>query len=46
VKEIRLSFDINSTLKQYDVHWIEEQLLQLREKVFMEMLVSLAKNYP
>jgi hypothetical protein len=38
VKEIRLSFDINLTLKQYDVHWIEEQLLQLREEVFLEML--------
>jgi hypothetical protein len=38
VKEIRLSFDINLTLKQYDVHWIEEQLLKLREEVFLEML--------
>jgi hypothetical protein len=38
VKEIRLSFDINLTLKRYDVHWIEEQLLQLREEAFLEML--------
>ena len=34
MKEIKLSFDINLTLKQYDVHWIEQQLLRLREEVF------------
>jgi len=38
MKEIKLSFDINLTLKQHDVHWIEEQLLHLREEVFLEML--------
>jgi len=38
VKEIKLSFDINLALKQYDVHWIEEQLLHLREEVFLDML--------
>jgi len=38
VKEIKLSFNINLTLKQHDVHWIEEQLLQLREEVFLDML--------
>lgn len=38
MKEIRLSFDINLSLKQYDVHWIEEQLLRLREEAFLEML--------
>jgi hypothetical protein len=38
VKEIKLSLDINLPLKQYDVHWIEEQLLQLREEVFLDML--------
>jgi len=25
MKEIKLSFAINLTLKQYDVHWIEQQ---------------------
>jgi hypothetical protein len=44
VKEIRLSFDINLTLKQYDVHWIEEQLLQLREEVFLEMLQKILRE--
>lgn len=38
MKEIKLSFDINLALKQYDVHWIEEQLLHLREEVFLDML--------
>lgn len=38
MKEIKYSFDIKLALKQYDVHWIEEQLLQLREEVFLEML--------
>jgi hypothetical protein len=38
VKEIKLSFDINLALKQFDVHWIEEQLLHLREGVFLDML--------
>ena len=38
MKEIKLSFDINLTLKQHDVHWIEEQLLRLREEVFLDML--------
>ena len=27
MKEIKLSFDINLTLKQYDVHWIEQQFV-------------------
>jgi hypothetical protein len=38
VKEIKLSFDINLALKQLDVHWIEEQLLDLREEIFLDML--------
>ena len=38
MKEIKLSFDINLALKQFDVHWIEEQLLHLREEVFLDML--------
>jgi len=38
MKEIKLSFDINLALKQYDVHWIEQQLLQLREEVFLDIL--------
>ena len=44
MKEIRLSFDINLSLKQYDVHWIEEQLLQLREKTFLEMLQKILEE--
>ena len=44
MKEIRLSFDIKLALKQYDVHWIEEQLLQLREKTFLEMLQKILEQ--
>jgi len=32
MKEIKYFFDIKLALKQYDVHWIEEQLFQLREE--------------
>lgn len=38
MKEIKLSFDIKLALKQHDVHWIEEQLLDLREEIFLDML--------
>lgn len=44
MKEIKLSFDINLALKQHDVHWIEEQLLQLREEVFLEMLQMILRE--
>jgi len=44
VKEIKLSFGINLALKQYDVHWIEEQLLQLRENVFLDILKKILKE--
>lgn len=38
MKEIRLSFDLRIALKQTDVHWVEEELLKLREQVFLEVL--------
>jgi len=34
MKEIRVSFDVNMALRQRDVHWVEEQLLRIREKFF------------
>jgi len=44
VKEIKLSFDIKLALKQYDIHWIEEQLLKLREEVFLEVLRKVVRE--
>lgn len=44
MKEIKLSFDINLALKQHDVHWIEEQLLRLREDIFLDMLRKILKE--
>ena len=38
MKEIKLSFNINLALKQYDVHWIKQQLLRFREEVFLDIL--------
>mgnify|MGYP001774650706 CR=1 FL=1 len=38
MKEIRLSFDLRIALKQTDIHWVEEELLRLREEVFLEVL--------
>ena len=38
MKEIRLSFQTSIVLKQTDVHWIEEELLRIRERVFLEIL--------
>jgi len=37
MKEIRLSFELKIALKQTDVHWVEEELLRLREEVFLEV---------
>lgn len=34
MKEIRLSFEITIPLRQTDVHWVEEELLRVREEVF------------
>ena len=38
MKEIKISFAINLALKRCDVHWAEEQLLKMREEVFLEVL--------
>jgi len=38
MKEIRLSFNLRIALKQTDVHWVEEELLRLREEGFLEVL--------
>jgi len=44
MKEIKVSFDVNLTLKQHDVHWIEEQLLCLREEMFLEVLRKILRE--
>jgi len=38
MKEIRISFELRIALKQTDVHWVEEELLRLREAVFLDVL--------
>ncbi len=38
MKEIRLSFELRIALKRTDVHWVEEELLRLREGVFLGVL--------
>lgn len=38
MKEIRLSFSVRILPKQTDVHWIEEELLRIREEVFLGVL--------
>lgn len=38
MKEIKISFEVSIAIKQTDVHWIEEELLQVRQEVFMEIL--------
>jgi len=38
VKEIEISFDIKVALDRTDVHWIEQQLLTLRQEVFLKVL--------
>ncbi len=35
MKEIRLSFEITIPLRQTDVHWVEEELLRVREEVYL-----------
>lgn len=44
MKEIKFAFDINLALKQFDVHWIEERLLHLREEVFLGMLCKILRE--
>jgi Zn finger protein HypA/HybF involved in hydrogenase expression len=38
MKEIRVSFDVSIALRQRDVHWVEEELLRIREEVFLGVL--------
>jgi RNase P subunit RPR2 len=38
MKEIELSFTVRILPSQTDVHWIEEELLRLREEVFLGVL--------
>jgi hypothetical protein len=38
MKEIELSFTIRIQPSLTDVHWIEEELLRLREEVFLRVL--------
>lgn len=37
MKEIRVSFEVNIALRQRDVHWVEEELLRVREEVFLKV---------
>ena len=38
MKEINLSFNISIVLNQIDIHFIEEELLKMREDVFLKVL--------
>ncbi len=38
MKEIRVSFEVNIALRQRDVHWVEEELLRVREEIFLRVL--------
>lgn len=38
MKEMSFSFRSKISLKQRDVHWIEGELLRLREETFLEIL--------
>ena len=46
MKEIRLFFNLRIALKQTDVHWVEEELLRLREEVFLEVLGRVLRRIP
>lgn len=35
---IKISFEVSIVLKQIDVHWVEEELLRMREEVFLGVL--------
>lgn len=37
MKEFNLSFAIRIALKRHDVHWIEDELLKLREETFLKV---------
>jgi hypothetical protein len=38
MKEIRVSFEVRIALRQTDVHWVEEELLRVREEAFLGVL--------
>ena len=38
MKEIKLSFEVSIVLERTDVHWVEEELLRIREEVFLGVL--------
>jgi hypothetical protein len=38
MKEIEVSFKVNIALRQRDVHWVEEELLRIREEIFWRVL--------
>lgn len=44
MKEMRLSFDIRILLEQTDVHWVEEELLRVRHRVFVEVFKGVLKE--
>src|SRR5574341_866286 len=35
MKEIKLSFEVSIVLERTDVHWVEEELLRIREETFL-----------
>ena len=37
MKEMKVSFEIRITLQQTDVHWVEQELLRVRQEVFLEV---------
>jgi RNase P subunit RPR2 len=44
MKDISLSFEVSVALKQTDIHWVEEQLLRIREEIFLEVLKKVIKE--
>jgi len=38
MKEIKLSFKLSIVLNQTDIHWVEEELLKMRQELFLEVL--------
>ncbi len=37
MKEMKISFEVSIVLERTDVHWVEEELLRVREEVFLEV---------
>jgi len=44
MKELNFSFQVKITLKRRDVHWIEGELLRVREEMFLEVLKRILKE--